>query len=99
MTEMSDEDPAAVLARIAGQSRARLKYDFRKKELWSDSFIARIKECENLAEKTIYPEMAEMMRKLAGLWREMASSPPKSGHRQSANCGEANDPGQTEGCD
>jgi hypothetical protein len=73
---MNDEDPAAVLARLAAQSRARLKHDFRTKQLWPDSFIARIKECERLADKTIYPEMAAMMRKLARLWREMARSLP-----------------------
>jgi hypothetical protein len=66
-------DPAAVLAKLAALSRAR-QNDPRPHDLWPDSFIARMRECERLAGKTIYPEMAAMMHKLARLWREAASS-------------------------
>ena len=80
------DDPAAILARLAEESRARRKYDFRTKQLWPDSFIARIKECERLAGKTAYPEMAEVMRKLARLWREAASGAlGESGKQIAAN--------------
>jgi len=71
---MSDQpDPAAILARRAEQSRAR-QTDGGTKEFCPDGFIARMRECERLAGKTVYPEMAEIMRKLARLWREMARS-------------------------
>ncbi len=72
---MSDEpDPAAVLAKLAALSRER-QHDLRVAELWPESLFARIRECEQLAEATIYPEMAAMMRKLIELMREVASSP------------------------
>ena len=71
----NDEDPATVLTRLAALSRER-QNAFRMNEPWSDSLIARIKECERLADKTVYPERADMMRKLARLWRELARSLP-----------------------
>jgi hypothetical protein len=70
---VSDEpDHAEVLAELAALSRAR-QNDPQRSEIWPNSFIARMRECERLAGKTIYPEMAAMMRKLVRLWRELAS--------------------------
>lgn len=73
---MSD-DPAAVLADLTALIRSR--NDTRASEVWPDSFIAQMRECERLAGKTKSPKMAAMMRKLAGLWREAASSLPTAG--------------------
>jgi hypothetical protein len=70
---VSDEpDHAEVLAELAALSRAR-QNDPQRSEIWPNSFIARMRECERLAGKTIYPEMAAMMRKLVRLWRDLAS--------------------------
>jgi hypothetical protein len=75
---MTDErDPAVVLAKLAALSRER-QNDSRVIELWPDSLSARIRECERLANSTMYPEMAAIMRKLVSLWREVASSLPPS---------------------
>src|ERR1700758_4194653 len=43
--------------------RLRAGRPLGENELWPDSFFARIRECERLADKTIYPEMAAMMNK------------------------------------
>ena len=70
---MSEEpDPAAVLAELSALVRSR--NNRLLSEAVPDSFIARMRECERLAGETKYPEMAEIMFKLAGLWREAASS-------------------------
>lgn len=70
---MSEEpDPAAVLAELSALVRSRNSPLLS--EVLADSFVARMRECERLAGKTKYPEMAEIMRKLAGLWREAARS-------------------------
>ena len=42
-----------------------------------DSYIARFRECERLAANASFPEMAAIMRQLADVWRELASSPPQ----------------------
>jgi hypothetical protein len=83
---MTDEpDPAKVLAKLAAMSRARQNV-FRVNEVWPESFFARIRECEQLADETMYPEMQAMMQKLVGLWRELARSlPANDGERAPAN--------------
>ena len=76
MTEQSD-DPAVVLAKLAAMSRAR-QNDPRRNDRWPDTLFARIRECEHLADQTVYPEMAAMMNKLVKLWRELARSLPEA---------------------
>jgi hypothetical protein len=61
-----------VFADMPARIRSRQR-DPRASEALPDSFIARMRECERLARKTKSLEMAEIMRKLAGLWREMAT--------------------------
>jgi hypothetical protein len=67
-----EPDPAALLADISALVRSRTSPLLS--ETLPDSFIARMRECERLAGETIYPEMAEIMLKLAELWREMVIS-------------------------
>jgi hypothetical protein len=40
-----------------------------------DSYIARFRECERLAANASSPVMAAILRRLAKVWRELASSP------------------------
>ena len=76
---MTDEpDPAVVLAKLAALSRERQSCARITDQTWPHSLFARIRECERLANGTIYPEMAAVMRKLAGLWRELASCLPSN---------------------
>ena len=83
---MGDQhDPAVVLAKLAAMSRER-QNDHRGNEVWPDSLFVRIRECEWLADRTIYPEMAAMMHKLVRLWRELARSlPAADGEHVAAN--------------
>ncbi len=81
---MSDEPSTAeVLAKLAASSRAR-QNDPRVTELRPANLFARIRECEQLADSTIYPEMAAIMRKLIRLMREVASSPPAANSARTA---------------
>jgi hypothetical protein len=63
--------PGAVFADMTARIRSRQSAS-RATEALPDSFIARMRECERLARETQYPEMAEIMHKLAGLWRQAA---------------------------
>jgi hypothetical protein len=83
---VSDEpDPAEVLAKLAAMSRER-QDEFRVTELWPESLFARIRECERLADDTMYPETAAIMRELVELLRELANSlPATNGEPTAAN--------------
>jgi hypothetical protein len=86
MAMSDDTDPAVVLAKLAALSRERQTHALIADLTWPDSLFARIQECEQLADRTIYPEMAAMMHKLVRLWRELASSlPAASGEYTAAN--------------
>jgi hypothetical protein len=64
---MSDElDPTEVLVELA--ARIRPVHDPQSNEVWPDSYIARMRECERLAGVTQYPHMAALMRELAGVF-------------------------------
>jgi hypothetical protein len=74
---MTDKpDPAAVLAALTALSKAR-QAD-RLRGAWPDSLVARIRECEQLADMTNSPMMSGILRKLAKAWREMATLLPPS---------------------